>query len=132
MPAVKEDGTQVDPSAKPKSLPIPKGTGFYLYTPAVHYNRITNLDIAASQAGVHILRHLSVDHEDEMGVRAWVCPWTKLNVKDVPDIDQNGWKALLEACGPRRISITSGTDPPVCITELQENVAEMRRNSMMD
>ncbi|KAG8908874.1 hypothetical protein FRC01_007213, partial [Tulasnella sp. 417] len=38
MPAVKEDGTQVDPSAKPKSLLFPKGTSFYLYPPAVHYN----------------------------------------------------------------------------------------------
>ncbi|KIO18583.1 hypothetical protein M407DRAFT_31774 [Tulasnella calospora MUT 4182] len=38
MPAVKDDGTQMDPSAKPKSLFIPKGTPIYLYTSAVHYN----------------------------------------------------------------------------------------------
>ncbi|KAG8914825.1 hypothetical protein FRC00_010581 [Tulasnella sp. 408] len=38
MPAVKEDGTQMDPSAKPKSMFVPKGTSIYLYTSGVHYN----------------------------------------------------------------------------------------------
>ncbi|KIO18582.1 hypothetical protein M407DRAFT_246443 [Tulasnella calospora MUT 4182] len=68
-----------------------------------------------------------------MGVPVWVCPWlTKLNVEDVPDIDQNDWEALLEARGPRRRSRPRGTEPPLRITELRENVEEMRQASMTD
>lgn len=39
MPAVLDNGDQIDPLAKPKSLFVPKGTEFIMYTGALHYNR---------------------------------------------------------------------------------------------
>ncbi|KAG8914826.1 hypothetical protein FRC00_010582 [Tulasnella sp. 408] len=83
---------------------------------------LVDLDIRSFPGGAQVVRHLSVEYENDIGARAWVCPWlTKLNVEDVPDINQNDWKALLEARGRRRTSLPSGEDSPVRITDLQAN-----------
>ncbi|KAG8929205.1 hypothetical protein FRC01_004694 [Tulasnella sp. 417] len=37
--AVSDNGEQIDPQAKPKSLFVPKGTEVIMYTGALHYNR---------------------------------------------------------------------------------------------
>lgn len=39
MPAVRDNGDQIDPLAKPQSLFVPKGTEFIMYTGSLHYNR---------------------------------------------------------------------------------------------
>ncbi|KAG8953494.1 hypothetical protein FRC04_002336 [Tulasnella sp. 424] len=38
MPAVRDNGDQIDPLAKPQSLFVPKGTEFIMYTGSLHYN----------------------------------------------------------------------------------------------
>ncbi|KAG8925477.1 hypothetical protein FRC00_003940 [Tulasnella sp. 408] len=93
---------------------------------------LVDLDIQYFQGGGQVVRHLSVEYENDLGALAWVCPWlTRLNVKDVPDIDRNDWNALLEARGPRRTALPSGEDSPVRITDLQANVKEMRQTPMI-
>ncbi|KAG9044568.1 hypothetical protein FS837_007914 [Tulasnella sp. UAMH 9824] len=84
---------------------------------------LVDLDIQYFQGGAQVVRHLSVEYENDLGAPAWVCPWlTKLNVKDVPNINQSDWHALLETRGPRRTLRPSGAGYPVRIMELQENM----------
>ncbi|KAG8938889.1 hypothetical protein FRC04_007345 [Tulasnella sp. 424] len=89
---------------------------------------LVDLDIGSFQAGARVVRHLSMEHKDEMGAPVWVCPWlTKLNVRNVRNIKHNDWEALLAARGPRRVSFQDECEPPLRITELLENYDMIHR-----
>ncbi|KAG9005056.1 hypothetical protein FRB90_010555 [Tulasnella sp. 427] len=88
---------------------------------------IVGLDIAYFAGGAKVVRHLSTVQEVDVGAPpAWVCPWlTKLNVENVPHIWEEDWNAFLKVRGPRRVALQDDLEPPMRITDLQENVEDM-------